>query len=266
MSTADPTRPDDGADAWETPRGLVTVTAPVGASPYYRLEWYPVEGQRKRQQSTGGRAFEKAWAKAVRKETELLAGATPKTQLPASVGIEYWLDPKRPTEKGGWGYSMNRNMGYYARTYFVPAFGHVRHMDLRRSHFQACVNKTPTRSEGANLRRAANNLIAALRQGDYLLETRPSTCRTCGDTTPRLTRPGRWSVLTARRMRNGPGSCRSGRVRPTSRSGGCGRRQSRLAAASGGVGSWWSSRRTPGLGGVNSSLSMTSRSTSTAAR
>lgn len=162
----DETRPRDGADAWSTPLGLVTVTAPSGVSPYYRMFWGTP-----REQTSGGRTFAKAWRKALEKEAHLEAGATALTEQSASVGIAYWLDPKRPTPRGGWGASHRKTMSSYAEHYFYPVFGKVRMMDLRRSHIQKAVNAAPTYGEGTNVRRAASSLLAAMRQGDFLLDS-----------------------------------------------------------------------------------------------
>jgi integrase len=162
------TRPDDGSEAWTTPDGLVLVTAPKAPSPYYRLEWQASDGRRR--QTTAGRTFAKAWAKALAREGDLVSGATSRSEQPCSVGIAYWLDPRRPTPRGGWGESHRSNMEAYAKVYFIPTFGHVRSMDLRRTHFQQCVNAAPTPSEGRNIRRAASSLLGALRQGEYLLD------------------------------------------------------------------------------------------------
>lgn len=179
---ADSDRPDDvdpdtGKEyqKWQTESGRVTLSAPAGTVPYYRIEWYDADG--KRQQSTARRTFAWAWAKAVERERLLAAGATPKTEQPASVGIEYWLDPSRPTPKGGWGGSHRKNMARYARYYFTPLLGKVRHQDLRRSHLQKCVNAAPNSNEGANVRRALSSLIEAMRQGDYLLENQVLSTR-----------------------------------------------------------------------------------------
>jgi hypothetical protein len=166
MSAMDPTRPDDGASKWVTPNGLVEVTAPAGKSPYYRLFWGCP-----RQQTSGGRTFADAWTKALKREALLVSGATPKTERPVLDGIDYWLDPARPTPRGGWGASHRGNMERYAKDYFKPTFGKVQHHNLRRSHFQDAVNLAPTPSEGSNVRRAASSLLKALRQGDYLLDT-----------------------------------------------------------------------------------------------
>jgi len=164
----DTTRPEDGSEAWTTPEGLVLVTAPTSQSPYYRLQWRGPDGRRR--QTTGGRDFSKAWSRALGREADLVSGATSKTEQPCSVGIAYWLDPRRPTPRGGWGDSHRSNMEAYARVYLIPTFGHIRNMDLRRTHFQQCVNAAPTASEGRNIRRAASSLIGALRQGEYLLD------------------------------------------------------------------------------------------------
>lgn len=162
----DTTRPHDGATAWESPRGLVTLTAPSGVCPYYRLAWGSP-----REQSTAGQEFATAWRKALKREQLLVAGATKKTDRPARDGIAYWLDETRPTPKGGWGASHRSNMEAYADRYFRPTFGKVAHQDLRRSHFQRAVNAAPTSSEGRNVRRAASSLLKALRQGDWLLDS-----------------------------------------------------------------------------------------------
>lgn len=164
----DSTRPVDGSEAWTTPRGLVLVTAPRSPTAYYRLQWQGPDGRRR--QTTGGRTFAKAWAKALARETDLVSGATSKSEEPCSAGIAYWLDPRRPTPRGGWGESHRSNMEAYARNYFIPSFGRVRGMDLRRTHIQQCVNAAPTASEGRNIRRAASSLIGALRQGEFLLD------------------------------------------------------------------------------------------------
>lgn len=163
---ADPTRPDGDVAAWDTPVGLVAMYAPTPSVPYYRITWgNPQEG------TSAGRYFDHAWAKALAREQLLLAGATPRTEFGASVGIDYWLSPERPKPKGAWGESHTKTMTYYATRYFRPVFGHVRHLDLRRSHVQQAVNLAPTESEGRNVRRAARSLVGALRQGDYLLES-----------------------------------------------------------------------------------------------
>lgn len=164
----DPTRPQDGAEAWQTPAGLVRVTAPSSGSEYYRLGWLDATG--KRGQTSGGRVFAKAWARALARESDLLLGATPRNEKRLDEGIDYWLDPQRPTPRGGWGDSHRHNMAAYARVYFRPQFGQLRCMDLRRSHIQMSVNAAPTASEGRNIRRASASLIGALRQGDYLLD------------------------------------------------------------------------------------------------
>lgn len=158
-------RPDD---AWRTPHDLVLLTAPTTPEGYYRLRWTTPGGGRG--QTTGGRTFEGAWQKALTREADLLRGATPKTEKPIRDGIAYWLDPERPTPRGGWGPSHRHHMNAYARVYFLPTFGRERCMDLRRSHIQQCVNAAPTASEGRNIRRAAASLIGALRQGDFLLD------------------------------------------------------------------------------------------------
>ncbi|MEO9323302.1 site-specific integrase [Nocardioides sp. C4-1] len=164
----DATRPTDGAEAWRTPGDRVLVTAPKADGGYYRLQWTTSEGQRG--QTTGGRTFTKAWAKALARERDLELGATPRSEMPVSRGIEYWLDPNRPTPRGGWGDSHRYGMNAYARRYFLPHFGDKRCMDLRRSDIQRCVNAAPTSSEGRNIRRSAASMIGALRQGDYLLD------------------------------------------------------------------------------------------------
>lgn len=166
---ADPTRPDDGAEAWQTPQGLVRVSVPTSAVEYYRITWVDSNGTRA--QTTAGRVFVKAWAKALAREADLLRGATPRSEKHLDEGINYWLDPNRPTPRGGWGDSHRHNMTAYARTYFRPQFGQLRCLDLRRSHIQVSVNAGPTASEGRNIRRAAASLIGALRQGDYLLDS-----------------------------------------------------------------------------------------------
>jgi integrase len=163
---ADPTRPDGEHAAWDTPAGLVAMYAPTALVPYYRITWgNPQQG------TSVGRYFDTAWAKALAREQLLLAGATPRTQLSVSVGIDYWLSPERPKPKGAWGESHTKTMTYYATRYFRPVFGSVRHLDLRRAHLQLAVNLAPTESEGRNVRRAARSLVGALRQGDYLLES-----------------------------------------------------------------------------------------------
>lgn len=164
--TADPTRPDGEAAAWETPAGSVAMYAPTALVPYYRITWgNPQEG------TSAGRYFDRAWAKALAREQLILSGATPRTELCASAGINYWLSPERPKPRGTWGESHTKTMTYYASRYFRPVFGSIRHLDLRRSHLQTAVNLAPTESEGRNVRRAARSLVGALRQGDYLLET-----------------------------------------------------------------------------------------------
>ncbi|RNM13152.1 tyrosine-type recombinase/integrase [Nocardioides pocheonensis] len=161
----DPTRPDDDQTSWDTPLGLVALYAPTQAVPYYRIVWgNPQEG------TTVGRYFDRGWAKALVREQLIVAGATPRTEQPVSVGIDYWLSPERPKPRGSWGESHTKTMTYYAERYFRPVFGTTRHLDLRRSHVQQAVNLAPTESEGRNVRRAARSLIGALRQGDYLLE------------------------------------------------------------------------------------------------
>lgn len=161
-------RPDDSSEAWRTPRDLVLVTAPTRPEGYYRLSWDASDGRRR--QTSGGRTLEAAWQKALAREADLLRGATPQSEKPVADGIQYWLDPERPTPRGGWGPSHRHHMNAYARVYFVPSFGRERCMDLRRGHIQECVNAAPTASEGRNIRRAAASLIGALRQGDYLLD------------------------------------------------------------------------------------------------
>lgn len=85
---ADPTRPDGEHAAWDTPAGLVAMYAPTALVPYYRITWgNPQEG------TSVGRYFDTAWAKALTREQLLLAGATPRTELRTSVGIDYWLSP-----------------------------------------------------------------------------------------------------------------------------------------------------------------------------
>lgn len=167
--TADPTRPDDGAVAWDTPLGLVRVAAPITTKPYYGIRWVDATGTRA--QTTGGTTFANAWEKALAREADLLRGATPRSEKHLDDGIDYWLDPQRPTPRGGWGDSHRHNMTAYARVYFRPPFGTLRCLDLRRSHIQASVDAGPTASEGRNIRRAAASLIGALRQGDYLLDS-----------------------------------------------------------------------------------------------
>lgn len=169
----DSTRPQDGAEAWETPSGVVKLTAPSGVSPYYRLDWTdPDTG--KRRQSTAGRVFEKAWKKAVDKERALSAGENDRHQQPLSVGIAYWLDPKRKTPRTahGWGDSHRSHMEAYARDYFTPELGNVKLAELRKRHIQKVVDLAPTPGEGKNLRKAAASLIAALHQGDLLPDGR----------------------------------------------------------------------------------------------
>ncbi|KRA30958.1 MULTISPECIES: tyrosine-type recombinase/integrase [unclassified Nocardioides] len=161
----DTTRPAGEDASWETPVGLVAMYAPTRAVPYYRIVWgSPQEG------TTAGRRFDRAWRKALAREQLILAGATAKTEWATFVGIDYWLSPDRPKPRGSWGESHTKTMTYYAERYFKTTFGGVRHLDLRRAHFQQAVNLAPTESEGRNVRRAARSLIGALRQGDYLLE------------------------------------------------------------------------------------------------
>jgi integrase len=161
---ADTTRPEEES-AWETPSGLVVMYAPTSAVPYYRIVWgTPQHG------TSAGRVFDRAWDKALAREQLLLEGATPKTELSASVGITYWLSSTRPKPRGEWGASHTKTMTYYADRYFRPGFGGVPHLQLRRGHFQDAVNRAPTQSEGRNVRRAARSLVGALRQGDFLMD------------------------------------------------------------------------------------------------
>ncbi len=144
----------------------MVLTAPTASLPYYRLTWKSPQGRRR--QTSVGTEFRKGWARALEIEGDLISGATPKSERPCSEGLAYWLDPHRPTPRGGWGESHRANMEAYARVYFEPEFGDLRLLDLRRAHFQECVNQAPTASEGRNIRRAASSLLGALRQGDYL--------------------------------------------------------------------------------------------------
>ncbi|MGK2874471.1 MAG: hypothetical protein ACSLEW_02375, partial [Nocardioides sp.] len=186
--SADTTRPHDEQNAWDTPAGLVALYAPTPAVPYYRIAWgNPQEG------TTAGRHFDRAWSKALAREQLLQAGATRRTEAPTSDGIEYWLSPDRPKPRGLWGESHTKTMTYYAERYFKPVFGSVRNLDLRRSHVQQAVNLAPTESEGRNVRRAARSLIAALRQGDFLLDNQTidlSTVWWHGLRVPKVTEQG----------------------------------------------------------------------------
>lgn len=168
IARVDPTRPEDGADAWETPHGFARILAPTPKGRYYRIS----AGKGINRKQTTAPTFELAWRKALNWETEILDGATPASERLLDEGIDYWLQPGRPTPRGGWGTSQAKNMTAYATNYFRPALGAVRGVDLRRGHFQEIVNKAPTKSEGMNLRRASSSLLFALHQGDFLPEGR----------------------------------------------------------------------------------------------
>ena len=93
----------------------------------------------------------------------------PPQREPVTEGIDYWLDPHRPTPRGGWGESHRHNMTAYARVYFRPPSAGCAAWTCA-APTSSSVNAAPDRLRGAQHPPRRGFPVGALRQGDYLLD------------------------------------------------------------------------------------------------
>jgi integrase len=136
----------------------VSAYEPATAGGYWRLRW--VEASRRR--DTTAKTREEAIAKAT-ELVERLAAGTPTNLASAkgSVLIARYLDPARHPARGrAWSERHREEQVAYCARFVTPVIAEVAVRNLTRAHFQAIVDRAPTASVAAHLRRCLSALVA----------------------------------------------------------------------------------------------------------
>ncbi len=113
---------------------------------------------------------------AITKATELverLAAGTPTewAQAPGQVLVAHYLEPRRPGARGRpWSERHREDQEAYCRRFVTPVIAEVALRSLTRTHFQAILDRAPTASVAAHLRRCLSAMVAcALEEGLLLV-------------------------------------------------------------------------------------------------
>jgi integrase len=136
----------------------VSAYEPATPGGYWRLRW--VEASRRR--DTTAKTREEAIAKAAELVERLAAGTPTKlASAKGSVLIARYLDPsRRPARGRAWSERHREEQVAYCARFVTPVIAEVAVRNLTRAHLQAVVDRAPTASVAAHLRRCLSALVA----------------------------------------------------------------------------------------------------------